>query len=347
VKYRKLGRTKLKVSLLGIGGGAFFGKNKTAEQAKEVIKFGFENGINFIETAEDYDEKKIAPALEDIREKVIVASKSFSSNKKDMKKSIKNSLEKLHTDRLEIYMMHTVDSIESFNFRIKNGVLDALKEAKSEGIINWIGITSHRIPTLIEAIKTNEFDVVEAPYCIGATETEKLFEYTKEYDVGVIAMRPLGGGILIDRNNPKVAEFMNVKNALAYVLSNKNVSSALVGMSSVDHVKENVEAIEFVNISESKRKKIEERVKNFLGPNFCRGCLACMPCDLHGWKFPIDQLLRMEIFYSKYNLKDVREEYKRMEVKIDACNKCGKCQLNCPYKVPIIKKLEKLNKILM
>lgn len=343
MKFRRLGGTNFKVSLLGIGGGAFFGKNKSAEQAKEVIELGFKHGINFVETAEDYGEDKIAAAIKDIRNKIILASKSFSSNKKDMEFSIMNSLKKLNTDKIEIYMMHTVDSTESLDYRIKNGVLNALKEARSQGTIDSIGITGHRIPVLIEAIKTNEFDVVEVPYCIGATEAEKLFEYTKEYDVGVIAIRTFGGGILIDRS--KSIEFMNVRNALAYVLSNKNISCALVGMSFIEHMKEDLEVLNSVDITDLEREDIENKVKDALGQNFCRGCLACMPCDEHGWSFGIDNFLRMETFYHKYGMKSVAEEYRKLDMKADACTKCGKCEPRCEYDVPIIKRLEALHKI--
>ncbi|MFH8086739.1 MAG: aldo/keto reductase [Candidatus Aenigmatarchaeota archaeon] len=342
MKYRKLGRTNLKVSVLGIGGGAFFEKNKGTEQIKEVVRTGFECGINLIETAEDYGEEKIAPAIKGIRDEIILASKSFSSNKKDMERSIRNSLKKMHTTYIEIYMMHTVDSIESLKFRFDHGALDALKEAKQKGIVDWIGITGHRIPVLIEAVKTNEFDVVEVPYCIGAHETEKLFDYTKKYKVGVIAIRPLGGGILIDRN--KKVQFMNVRNALRYVISNPNISSALVGVSSAQHMRENIEAIKSDHISPSERRKIEKKVEEFLGKNFCRGCLACMPCKLHGWKFPIDQFLRMEVFYFKYGIKGVESEYKE-GLSVSTCKKCGECERNCPYGVNIIKKLERLAKI--
>lgn len=343
MKYRKLGRTGLKVSILGIGGGAFFGDNKTVGTIREVIKFGFDNGINFVDTAEDYGELKIAASLENIRDKMIISTKSFSSNKKDMDTSIRNSLKKLGIDKIEIYMMHTVDTVESLNFRIKNGVLGALKKAKSKGLIDWIGVTGHRVPALIEAIKTNDIDVVEVPYCIGATAVEELFDYAKEYDVGMVAIRALGGGILVDRNEPRTAEFMNTRNALAYVLSNKNISSVLVGMSSIRHVKENLEALNHVDIPEGERKEIEKRVRNFLGEDFCRGCLACMPCDIHEWKFGIDNFLRMDVFFSKYGMNGIKDEYGGLTLKTNACTECKNCELRCPYHVPIVNKLKNLH----
>lgn len=346
MEYRKLGRTKIKISVLGIGGGAFYGNEKGPDLVKKIIKFGFDNGINFVETAEDYGEQKLAPALQEIKDSIVISSKSFSSNKSEMKKSIDNSLNKMGVEKVDIYMMHTVDTKSGLDFRLKNGVLDALKEAKSDGKIDWIGISGHRVPTLIEAIKTNEFDVVEVPHCIECVETEKLFEYTKEYDIGVITIRAFGGGILVDRNNPRLMEFMNPKNALSYVLSNKNISSVLVGMSSIEHFMENLEALKHLNISEPERREIGKKVIGFLGNNFCRGCLACMPCDVHGWKFSIDQFLRMDVFFSNYKMTGIKDEYNKMELKADKCVECGKCEVRCPYGVSIVEKLKNLHKMM-
>ena len=341
MKYRKLGRTKLKVSIIGIGGGAFVGKEKTIQLVNDVVKFANDKGINLLETAEDYEEEKLYLAIKNVKNKLIVASKSFSSTKNEMKKSIENSLKKLHLKKIDIYMMHTVDSIDSLNFRIKNGVLEALKEARKEGKIDWTGITTHNISTAIEAVKTNEFDVIEVPYCVGAYETEKVFEYTKKYNVGVIAIRPLGGGILVDRS--KKNEIMNVRNILGYVLSNENVACTLVGMSIIEHVKEDVEIVNSLQLSKLHRKKIEKNVEKVLGKNFCRGCLACMPCEKYGWSFPIDQFMRMWTYYFKYKIGGALEEYKRASLK-NKCIYCKKCEEKCPYNVPIIQNLKSLEK---
>jgi len=344
MEYRKLGRTKLKVSVLGIGGGAFSGKDKKLERVKEVITLCVKNGVNFIDTAEDYDERKVGISIKGFRDKLIISTKSFSSTEKDMTKSIKNSLKKLQTDYVDIYLMQTVDTVESLNFRIKNGVLSALKKAKKEGTIGWIGISGHRIQAIIEAIKTNEFDVVEIPYTIAAYETEKVFEIAKEYDVGIIAMRPFGGGILVDRSNKN--KFMCSKNILSYVLSNKNISTAIVGMSLPQHALENIENAKYSKLSRRERMNIEKKVLKFLGKNFCRGCLACMPCDIHGWKLPIDQIMKVYVYYFKYGIKNSLEEFKSLIPLIKDCFSCKKlCERRCPYNVPIVSILRKLKEI--
>jgi predicted aldo/keto reductase-like oxidoreductase len=164
--------------------------------------------------------------------------------------------------------------------------------------------------------------------------------------VGVIAIRPLGGGILVDRS--KKNEIMNVKNALEYVLSNKNISSALVGMSNIEHVKENTKIVNSLQFSKIKRNEIEKEVGKILGKNFCRGCLACMPLEKYGWGFPIDQFMRMETYYSIYKDKNVISEIIKFRELLQNFIKDEEIQkkINCPYKVPVAEKIKKLYNVL-
>jgi len=343
MKYRILGRTNLKISVISLGGGAFFNPKITSAVVSKIIPYCISRGINFIDTAEDYDETKLKEGLKGVRDQIILTSKSTSSNKEDMEQSIRSSLNKLGTDFIDVYQMQTLMDSDDLRNRIKNGALDALKEAKQQGKIKFIGFSSHRIPTIIEAIKTNEFDVVEMPYSIGQYESEKAIKTAQKYNVGVIAINVLGGGILVDRNKlSKAASFMTSENAIQYVLSNENVSTALVGMSSVEHVKENIDSVyNLKRLSASKQEKILEQVYCFLGKDFCRSCKACMPCDVYGWKFSIDNFLRFKTFYFNYGYKVFLNEYQKLLIKADKCTECGACEARCPYDIKIMQGLRK------
>jgi predicted aldo/keto reductase-like oxidoreductase len=346
LKYRKLGSTNLKVSVVGIGGGAFAGPDKNIETVKKIVRYCTAKGVNLIETAEDYDESKLATALNHITKKVVLISKSFAATEKDMKKALTNSLKKLKVNYIDIYMLHTVTTVEGFNYREKMGALKALEKARKDGIIGFIGITSHSINVVHEILKKYEFDVVEIPYCIGMSDTDELIESLANSGVGIIGILPLGGGILVDRLKGKAYKLMNAENALKFVLSNENIATTLVGMSTLSHAKENIEIINSgISLSSKKRKELETKVKKFLGEKFCRGCKACMPCDIYGWKFGIDTILRMETFYFKYGMKSVLNDYANLKLKANVCTKCGGCELRCPYKVPIMNKLAKFHQL--
>ncbi len=346
MKYKELGRTGLKVSVLGIGGGAFYGPNKTHEKVRKIIEYGVNHGVNFIETAEEYDETKIGNALKNVNKDLIIASKSCAHTPEIMETALNNSIKKIGKN-IDIYMLQTVMTSDQLKTRIGNGTLDVLKHAKKNGKIKSIGITGHRISTLIEAIKTDEFDVVEVPYSIGQFKSEELFEVAEKYGVGVIAITPLAGGVLIDRDgNSDASDFMNAKNAIGYVISNNHVSTTLVGMSSIEHIKENIQVIDnYIDISQEDRRYIEEKVIEFLGDNFCRSCKACMPCSKYGWNFSIDNFLRFKTFYLKYGIDAFAEEYWKLDLKANECIECGGCINRCPYGVDIIQELNKTHKI--
>jgi predicted aldo/keto reductase-like oxidoreductase len=348
MKYRRLGRTNLKVSVIGIGGGAFNNPEVSPDDVEKIMEEASKLGINFIETAEDYGEEKIGYALENIKTKFIISTKSLMRDEKRIEKSIENSLKKLNTDYIHIYQLHNVVSVDDLEERLRC-VLPVLKEAQHEGIIGYIGITSDFVNPLMKAIETNEFDVVEAHYNVGNTLSERLFEGAKKRNIGVIVAKPLGGGLLIEREpenrKRKGSEVMNVDNALRFVLSNRNVSTALVGVKSLEHLREcaSVTRNNF-NISLQERKNIAKKMLGFLGKNFCRSCVNCMPCDINGWDFNIPEVLRLHGFYFIYGHKaDLMNGYRKLNFKVDACNYCRRCEKRCPFNLPIAKMLKEVD----
>lgn len=351
--YRRLGRTNLKISVISLGGGPYRANDLPIQNVKETIQFAIKKGINFIETAEDYDETKIGCSLEGLKRKnIYIATKSTTYDKNTMKQCILQSLKKLNTDYINIYQLHSVNSEGELDFRVKHGALAAIKEAQKEDLVNFIGISGHHIPTMIKAIKTGEFDMIQIPYNMGHTEAEKLLDVAEKYDVGILAKKVLGGGFLVDPKIPgekpkKGAESMTIKNAISFVLSNKRISSALIGMKTIEQVKECIKVGEKnIILSEEEKKEITKRVNSFLGDDYCRSCKYCAPCAVHGWKMDIDGILRFEGFYSKYGYNSFKKAYQQLELKGDACTGCRKCEPKCPYGIKISERLKKAHEVL-
>ncbi|MFH1850046.1 MAG: aldo/keto reductase [archaeon] len=343
---RVLGRTNLEVSVLGCGGGAFYDPNMSGREVSNIMSYLAHKGVNLFETAEDYDEKKLADGLKRLRDDshdIILTTKSTASGD-EMAASIDRSLDNLGVSHIHIYQMQTITGTGDLKRRLEGGAMDALQEARSQGKIGFIGFSSHRLDTVIAGIKTGKFDVVELSYCIGSHAAEEAISLAAEHNVGVIAISPLGGGILIDRDKKSGAGFMNTENALKWVLHNKNVATALVGMSTVEHAWENVRAA-YKTGSDDEIRAIEGKALNFLG-NFCRSCKSCMPCDEHGWQFSIDNFFRFRAFFERYGYRHFNREYQRLPILADRCTGCGKCEPRCPYNIKIMEGLKKTHELL-
>jgi len=353
MEYRTFGRTGLRVSAMGIGGGPFRGGEIDVETIREIITEGVAAGINFIETAEDYNEAKLGAGLEGIdRSKVILSTKNTECGEQEMAQRIRESLENLRIDRIDIYGLHSVNDDGDLAHRVGGGALEAMKKARDEGLIRFFGISGHYIPTLVKAIESGEFDVVQLPYNLGHPEAEKLFPVARAHGVAVVVKKVLGGGFLVD---PKIfgetpkpgAEAMTAVQAIRFALSNPGGGCALIGAREVDQLRENLRVFEApLEMSEAEKEEEHRRVRAFLGDDYCRGCKYCLPCDVHGWGFDIDMFLRYEGFYEKYGYEVFKKEYTHLPHSAEDCTQCGVCEPKCPYGIKIGERLHRAHRVL-
>lgn len=329
---RRLGRTELKVSALGLGGIPV--RDREWEDAVRVIWAALEHGLDFIDTARAYgdSEGKIGTALAEAgkRRQVYLATKTPERQAAGARADVDRSLKELQTDCIDIYQLHGVDEQKDLKQVLApGGALAALKKAQREGKVRFIGITGHDPKLLQEAIRTGEFDTVMVPvnildrFIFAAEET--LLPVARELDVGIIAMKPLAGGVIKEPAQ-----------ALRYTLS-QTVDVAIPGMGSVRELEENVGvATEFTPLTEAELSALVGEAQA-LGTKVCRQCGYCLPCP-EG--IDIRQVFRLEGMYERYERgQEARGLYRELAVKADACKRCGVCEGRCPYRLPIREKL--------
>lgn len=332
---RVLGKTGLNISAIGFGGIPLQRVDK--ETAIKVIEELNNQGINFIDTARGYtvSEELIGYGLEKVgREKFILATKSMARDYQGMKKDVEISLKNLRSEYIELYQLHNVRTEEEYNKVLnEDGALRALKEAKAEGKIKYIGITSHDIATLEKAVETGCFDTIQFPYSPVERQAEELFKRANRLGLGVIVMKPLAGGAIT-----------NAELSLRFVLENSNVSAAIPGMDSIEQVRQNANVgNEYRKLNDEERDIIMSEAKE-LGTEFCRRCGYCAPCP-QGIDIPAQFL--MEGYYTRYNIKDwAKERYTSFSNKASDCIECGECETRCPYDLPIRNMLKKVVNVL-
>lgn len=332
MKYNYLGSTGLYVSEIGFGGIPI--QRITKDEAAKVIQRAQELGINFIDTARGYtvSEEYIGYALKGRRDKWIIASKSMVRDKNLMDKEINISLKNLNTDYIDLYQIHNVKDICTYDKVIsQDGAYEALYEAKIKGKIRHIGITVHSADILKKAVESRLFETIMFPYNIVETQGEYIFKRAKELNIGVIAMKPLAGGTIKDANL-----------AIRFILQNKNVTIVIPGMASINEVEENVLAAEKGNLSQSEIEMCK-KISWEIGKDFCRRCGYCAPCPQG---IDISFCFLLKLYYNNYNLKDwANERYKELKAHAEDCRECGICEERCPYNLSIRKKLKEVKTV--
>ena len=157
----RLGKTNLEVNKNGFG--ALPIQRCTMEESIEILQTAYENGINFYDTAHFYtdSEEKIGRALSDVREDIFLASKSGAESVEEFWSDLETSLKSMKTDYLDLHQFHNI----SFCPKEDNDLYKAMLEAKDNGMIKHIGITTHKITFAHEALDAsyayiNQFDNV-------------------------------------------------------------------------------------------------------------------------------------------------------------------------------------------
>lgn len=318
---RLLGNTGMKIKRVGFGGIPI--QRISQKDTNDVINELEKQGINFIDTARGYtvSEEYIGNSLEGRREKFFIATKSMSRSYESMKNDIEISLRNLKTDYIDLYQIHNLKSEEYEDIFNEDKAYRALLEAKSEGKIKHIGITSHSLETIEKVVEDDKFETIQFPYNIVEDQADDVFKKANKKGIGIIVMKPLAGGALDDATL-----------AIKYILSKSYIDVAIPGMDSVEQVRQNTDVLKNLELTQEDNEKIEE-IRKSLGSRFCRRCEYCLPCPV-GVNIPANFLL--EGYYTRYNLKDwAIQRYEATNGKASECVNCGLCETKCPYDLPI------------
>jgi len=204
--HRELGRTGLSVSLAGLGCHPLGGSGLDDAQAGAIVRRAIELGVNYFDTAPSYgngaSERRLGKALEGVRDKVILATKTLQRDRRGALRELDASLERLRTDRIDLWQFHALARTgDTDRLLEKGGALEAAWEAKKAGKVRFYGITGHADPRVfVDALKRHPFDALLIPLnCIDphhlSFETTAL-PFARERRTGVIAMKVFCSGRL-------------------------------------------------------------------------------------------------------------------------------------------------------
>lgn len=186
-------------SILTMGGAAFWLVSQA--EADAGIEMAVEHGINHIDVAPQYGqaEMRLGPWLSKHRREVFLGCKTMARSKIEVRESIRQSLKTMQVNDFDLFQFHGVDDMETLNILFgPDGGLEAVLEAKKQGLLRYIGITGHRTHFLTEALKLFNFDTVLFPlnrvlaaHPRETVEFNPLIKVARQKDVGTIAIKTI------------------------------------------------------------------------------------------------------------------------------------------------------------
>lgn len=360
MKMSKLDKLNANTSKLGFGLMRLPRKDDKIdqEQVNEMVKYAYENGVNYYDTAYLYgdgaSEISLGIALKHIkREEVFIADKlpmRKITSKESMDELFNTSLERLQTDYIDFYLLHALERglIETIT---NYDVIDWAIQKKKEGKIKYIGFSIHdNYETLLKIldlydwdfaqIQFNYMDLLDQPGELGYLELKKR-------NIPIIIMEPLKGGMLAALPE-KIAEPFkalgdsNVKYAFRWLAEKEGIATILSGMSNMAQIIENIEIFKDIQpLKEEEHQailEVEKRI-NALQKVNCTACRYCMPCPFG---------VRIPNIFRAWNTKSMNQgsnwisggniDYESAE----KCTECEACMVHCPQHIQIPEKLKQV-----
>lgn len=317
----QLGKTGIEVTPIGMG-VLTIGRtqlNLSLSEGAAVVKHALDMGINFLDTAEYYETYDyIREALKDTSHKPVIASKSLVYSYSDMEKAINNALSEMNLDYVDIFLLHEVR--EAPDFENRKGAWDCLKDAKAQGKVKAIGVSTHYTDVTKMAALRDDVDVIfplinfkSLGIRTGTNNGSKAgtkedmadaIKLASDNDKGVFAMKAFGGGNLTKY----------YIEALDYVSNLPGIDSIMIGFGINEDVNKAVEYAEGT-IERDYVPDVSKKVMQ-IDPGDCEACGSC-----------IKTCPNKAIFINDSGIAEINH---------DICITCGYCAPACPVRALIM-----------
>ncbi len=312
----RLGRTGLIIGRTGFG--ALPMQRVSFDEAKLLLVKAYGAGVTFFDTARGYSdsEEKIGYALSGVRSRIVIATKTFATDRKGLLDHLAVSLKNMKTDYVDILQLHNPKDLPDVNDPESSWA--GLMEAKKKGMIRFAGISSHIAVTATKAVQSGLFDTLQYPLSsISADADLAIIGLCRQHDVGLIAMKGMVGGLLTD-----------ARSAFAFLRQFDNVVP-------IWGVQRERELDEFLALDANPPKldaeilaRIEKDRRELAG-DFCRACGYCLPCPAG---IPIPFAARMGLLLRRMPWQQfMSDEWNEKMHRIEKCTDCGRCRRHCPY----------------
>lgn len=355
--YREYGATGKNVSAIGFG-GMRFEAIKNRDLCVEMMVESAKGGINYFDTAPKYfgdkSEKVFGEGFDELRRLGLpfyCSTKTGESEERKIRREIEAQLTRLRVESIDFYHIWCITSLDVWNLRKKNGVLETFLKLRDEGLIKHICVSSHLIGDEIRRLLMEDvFDGVLFGYSAYNFSTRQAaFDAIRAKRLGCVVMNPLGGGLI--PRNPGLFEFLRtqedesiVEAALRFLLAHEEITVSLVGFGTKAHVTEALRAAEGYRAIPADRLEAIKSAASRSFEGICTGCQYCDNCP-EGIEIP----KFMDAYNQKLLYGSGREIINRLKwhwnidpAAAEKCVECGQCEAACTQHIPIIERLKEV-----
>jgi len=263
---RKLGRTGVNATILGLGGEGILRSFGHEREAHALINRAIDLGITYLESARAYagSESYYGLALGERRNDIFLTSKSHARDKKGALEHLEETLDYMNTDHLDLWQVHDVRTEDDIQ-RIfgPHGAIEAFADAKERGLTRFVGVTGHHNPFVLrKCLEQYDFDTVLFP--VNPAEAahggflDVVMPLAREKKMGMIGMKVYFRGLAA-----RVPGFLNMDPYLRFALS-WPVSTVVIGCDNLRQLEENIRyAHAFQPMSEEEMKDLMDHISPY------------------------------------------------------------------------------------
>lgn len=373
MKYRKLGKTGLEVSEIGLGCEGFLEKEESF--VKEMFALALEQGINCMDMYSPNPElhKRVGNIIHHQREKFVLQGHlctiwqneqyKATRNIKEVKTAFETMLKNLNTDYIDIGMIHYVDSLKTWKQIVEGEIMEYALELKKQGKINHIGLSSHNPIVALEAVNSGLIEVLmfsvnpcydllpgdedvetlwaessyQKPLFNLDPQREKLYETCQRLGVGITVMKVFGGGDLLSNYSP-AGKAMTPSQCIHYALTRPAVATVFSGVRSIEDLKKSL-YYESAKEEEKDYATIFSTFDKISWQGHCMYCGHCAPCPKGIDIASVTKFLNLAKAQGEIP-ETVFQHYMALDVKAGDCIACGACEKRCPFGVSIIENMK-------